>query len=82
MKITASTPKARQRDLYCKSPQGDDYQNAVWPGVCVFPDFTNPETRAWWGEQHRPLLDAGIAGIWSDMNEPAPLYPTKLDHAA
>ena len=23
------------------------------------------------GEQLRPLLDAGIAGIWNDMNEPA-----------
>jgi len=67
--------EGRERDLYCKTVQGDDYQNAVWPGVCVFPDFTNPETRAWWGEQHRPLLDAGIAGIWTDMNEPALFIP-------
>jgi len=67
--------EGRERDLYCKTPQGDDYQNAVWPGVCVFPDFTNPETRVWWGEQHQPLLDAGIAGIWSDMNEPALFIP-------
>jgi alpha-glucosidase len=47
----------------------------VWPGVCVFPDFTNPETRAWWGEQQEALLDVGIAGIWSDMNEPRSLSP-------
>lgn len=67
--------EGKARDLYCKSSRGDDYQNAVWPGVCVFPDFTNPETREWWGEQHRPLLDAGIAGIWSDMNEPALFVP-------
>ncbi len=67
--------EGRERDLYCKTPQGDDYQNAVWPGVCVFPDFTNPETRAWWGEQHRPLLDADVAGIWTDMNEPALFVP-------
>ena len=67
--------EGRQRDLYCKAAQGDDYQNAVWPGVCVFPDFTNPQTRAWWGEQHWPLLDAGIAGIWSDMNEPGLFIP-------
>lgn len=65
----------KERDLYCKTPQGTDYQNAVWPGVCVFPDFTNPEARAWWGEQHQPLLDAGVAGIWSDMNEPALFIP-------
>lgn len=67
--------EGRERDLYCKTPQGDDYQNAVWPGVCVFPDFTNPQARAWWGELHRGLLDAGITGIWSDMNEPGLFIP-------
>jgi alpha-glucosidase len=65
----------RERNLYCKTAQGTDYQNAVWPGVCVFPDFTNPEARAWWGEQHRLLLDAGVSGIWSDMNEPGLFIP-------
>jgi alpha-glucosidase len=62
-------------DFFCKTPAGDDYQNVVWPGICTFPDFTNPETRAWWGEQHRPLVDAGVAGIWCDMNEPALFNP-------
>jgi alpha-glucosidase len=63
------------RDLFCKTEEGDDYQNVVWPGICAFPDFTNPETRAWWGEQHRPLMDAGVSGIWCDMNEPALFNP-------
>lgn len=74
----------KARDLYCKSPRGDDYQNAVWPGVCVFPDFTNPEARTWWGDQHRRLLDAGVSGIWSDMNEPAIFMPVHatLPHEA
>ncbi|HEX6483795.1 MAG TPA: glycoside hydrolase family 31 protein [Ktedonobacteraceae bacterium] len=67
--------EGKDRNLYCKMARGDDYQNAVWPGICVFPDFTNPEARAWWGEQHRTLLDAGVAGIWSDMNEPALFIP-------
>ena len=43
----------------------------VWPGECVFPDFTQAATRAWWGEHHRALLAAGVAGIWNDMNEPS-----------
>ncbi|MEA2643401.1 MAG: alpha-glucosidase, partial [Chloroflexota bacterium] len=64
-----------ERDLFCKTPQGSDYQNVVWPGICTFPDFTNPEARAWWGEQHRPLLDAGVDGIWCDMNEPGLFDP-------
>lgn len=65
----------RARDLYCKASNNQDYQNAVWPGVCVFPDFTNPEARRWWGEQHKALLDVGVSGIWSDMNEPALFLP-------
>jgi alpha-glucosidase len=67
--------EGRARDLYCKTPQGNDYQNAVWPGICTFPDFTNPDARTWWGDQHRPLLDAGVDGIWCDMNEPALFLP-------
>src|ERR1700681_4489545 len=47
-----------ERDLYCKTPRGDDYQNAVWPGVGVFPAFPTPETRAGGGEEHAPLSDA------------------------
>ena len=30
----------------------------------VVMDFHRPEVRAWWGAQHAPLLDAGVAGIW------------------
>ena len=67
--------EGRARDLYCKTPEGNDYQNVVWPGICAFPDFTNPETRTWWGEQHAPLLDAGVEGIWCDMNEPGLFLP-------
>ena len=67
--------EGKERDLYCKTPQGNEYQNAVWPGICTFPDFTNPEARRWWGDQHRPLLDAGVEGIWADMNEPALFIP-------
>jgi alpha-glucosidase len=65
----------KARDYYCKSPDWDDYQNAVWPGMCVFPDVTNPQVRAWWGDQHRQLVEAGVAGIWTDMNEPAVFIP-------
>ncbi len=67
--------EGKSRDLYCKTPEGDDYQNVVWPGVCAFPDFTNAETRSWWGDQHKPLLDAGVNGIWCDMNEPGVFVP-------
>jgi alpha-glucosidase len=65
----------RERDLYCKTREGEEYHNVVWPGLCAFPDFTNPETREWWGENHNVLTDAGVAGVWCDMNEPALFVP-------
>jgi alpha-glucosidase len=67
--------EGRARGLYCKTQGGEEFHNVVWPGVCAFPDFTNPETRAWWGENHQALLDVGVAGIWCDMNEPSLFIP-------
>jgi alpha-glucosidase len=65
----------RRRDLFCKTSENEEYHNVVWPGTCAFPDFTSPETRAWWGENHSALVDEGVAGIWCDMNEPALFVP-------
>lgn len=50
---------------------GNIYENTVWPGTSVFPDFTREDVRAWWGENVKSLIDAGVRGIWNDMNEPA-----------
>ena len=67
--------EGRERELYCKTSSGEEYHNVVWPGVCAFPDFTNPATREWWGENLRAILDKGVAGIWCDMNEPSLFVP-------
>ena len=56
---------------FAKTPDGEVYINAVWPGDSAFPDFGNPVTREWWGEKQQFLLDQGVRGIWNDMNEPA-----------
>ncbi len=56
---------------FAKTPDGRIYEGAVWPGPSVFPDFTREQTRQWWGEKLKIMLDAGIRGIWNDMNEPA-----------
>lgn len=47
------------------------YVNTVWPGKSVYPDFFNSEVRKWWGNNHRELMDIGVKGIWTDMNEPS-----------
>jgi alpha-glucosidase len=61
----------RARDAFCRNADGSPYTLMVWPKTSALPDFNRPDVRRWWGEQHQPLLDAGVAGIWNDMNEPA-----------
>ncbi len=63
--------EGRERDVFCRRDDGEAWSLRVWPGEAALPDYNRPEVRRWWGEQHRPLLDAGVAGIWNDMNEPA-----------
>ena len=43
----------------------------VWPGKCVFPDFTDPKVREWWSGLFKDLTAMGVRGVWNDMNEPA-----------
>ena len=59
-----------REDIFLKYPDGQVISGPVWPGACHFPDFTSPRARAWWGKQFPPLLEAGFAGFWNDMNEP------------
>lgn len=60
-----------QQDVWVKDAQGQPFVGKVWPGECVFPDFTQPRVRRWWGELYRPFLALGVDGVWNDMNEPA-----------
>lgn len=56
--------------LFCSAPSGEPEIGVVWPGRAAFPDFTSALTRQWWSEQYRTLTDAGVGGVWHDMNEP------------
>jgi alpha-glucosidase len=58
-------------DAWVKDAKGQVYQGAVWPGMCVFPDYTSPAVRTWWAGLYKPFMDQGIDGVWNDMNEPA-----------
>jgi alpha-glucosidase len=68
---------------------GEPVTGVVWPGRAAFPDFTDPSTRQWWAGWYGRLVDAGIAGVWHDMNEPTSLalwgdrtLPRDVRHAA
>ncbi len=67
--------EGRRRGYFCLTKSGEEYRNVVWPGICAFPDFSQAEVRSWWGSLHSRLLDAGVAGVWCDMNEPALFLP-------
>ena len=67
---------------FVKNPDGSVLEAPVWPSQAekspapsVFPDFSRPATRDWWGGLYKGLVDLGIAGIWNDMNEPALFVP-------
>ncbi|MBQ4278444.1 MAG: DUF5110 domain-containing protein [Rikenellaceae bacterium] len=59
------------KDLWVKDKDGNVFIGNVWPGPCAFPDFTRPETRAWWSSLYKDFVATGIDGVWNDMNEPA-----------
>lgn len=61
----------KKKDIWVKDSTGKDYIGNVWPGPCVFPDFTQSETRAWWAGLYKGFMAKGIDGVWNDMNEPA-----------
>lgn len=67
----ATARTGAEEGMFVTGQSGAPYIGFCWPDEAMFPDFARPEVRAWWGRQHQVLLDAGVAGIWNDMNEPA-----------
>lgn len=59
------------KNYFQKRKNGSLFIPRVWPGDSVFVDYSLPDARRWWGDLHRSYLDNGIAGIWTDMNEPS-----------
>lgn len=63
-----------KNNRFCKDKEGKEFVVGVWPGDSVLPDVLNKETREWFGEKYKILLDKGIEGFWNDMNEPSLFY--------
>lgn len=83
-RVTSTTPELEPQDhryyvfdegvqkkYFQHRANGELFIPRVWPGDSVFVDYTLPAARKWWGNLHRAYLDNGVAGIWTDMNEPA-----------
>ena len=59
-----------ENDVWIKKQDGEEYHGKVWPGDCVFPDFTMPEARKWWAGLYKDFFKNDMDGIWNDVNEP------------
>ncbi|MCX4774037.1 glycoside hydrolase family 31 protein [Streptomyces sp. NBC_01260] len=55
---------------FVRDARGGIVRGEVWPGECVYPDFTDPRVREWWGGLYAERLAQGFSGVWHDMNEP------------
>ncbi|HZW10050.1 MAG TPA: TIM-barrel domain-containing protein [Phycisphaerales bacterium] len=60
-----------ERGAWVETAAGEPYVGDVWPGPCVFPDFTSGSVRDWWSGLVEDFVLLGIDGVWNDMNEPA-----------
>ncbi|KAF7126946.1 hypothetical protein RHSIM_Rhsim11G0034700 [Rhododendron simsii] len=60
-----------ERDVWIQTLDGKPFVGGVWPGPCVFPDFTQSNARSWWASLVKGFVSNGVDGIWNDMNEPA-----------
>ncbi|MEW6736998.1 MAG: TIM-barrel domain-containing protein [Acidobacteriota bacterium] len=60
-----------ENNYFLKRKDGSLYIGKVWPGESVLVDYTLENARRWWGDLHKAYTSYGVAGIWTDMNEPS-----------
>eukprot|EP00002_Diphylleia_rotans_P036823 TRINITY_DN8168_c0_g1_i1.p1 TRINITY_DN8168_c0_g1~~TRINITY_DN8168_c0_g1_i1.p1 ORF type:complete len:902 (+),score=180.65 TRINITY_DN8168_c0_g1_i1:51-2756(+) len=64
--------KGNAEGIFIRDPEDDSkpYVGKVWPGPCVFPDFSNPKTETYWTDILREFRSKILVdGLWIDMNE-------------
>lgn len=61
------------RGFYVQDAAGEPASGFVWPDQRFSQIFLRADVRAWWGNLQKGLVEAGVDGVWNDMNEPAVL---------
>jgi alpha-glucosidase len=60
---------------FVRDARGDEVRGVLRSGESVYPDFTDPGARAWWGALYEERLAEGFSGVWHEVNEPAVFAP-------
>jgi alpha-glucosidase len=75
-------------DAFVRDARGAAVRARTRAGVAVYPDFTHPRIREWWGGLYAERLERGFAGVWHDGDEPStpvafgdPTLPRSVRHA-
>lgn len=67
--------EGRAQGHFLVDANGREHHEWTWPGDAAFPDYSRPETRAWWKRLTEEFLEQGMDGVWVDLNEPSPILP-------
>jgi alpha-glucosidase len=59
-----------EQGMFVRRADGTVFHGYVWPDSSAFPDFIREDVRSWWADGQAALVQAGVSGIWNDMNEP------------
>ena len=60
-----------ENNAVIKNADGSTYIGVVWPGESVFPNYFDPQVKAFFAAKAHSFIEKyGISGIWNDMNEP------------
>eukprot|EP00792_Barthelona_sp_PAP020_P005675 TRINITY_DN2751_c0_g3_i1.p1 TRINITY_DN2751_c0_g3~~TRINITY_DN2751_c0_g3_i1.p1 ORF type:complete len:851 (+),score=170.40 TRINITY_DN2751_c0_g3_i1:668-3220(+) len=64
---------------FIRHPNGSAVINYVWPGLCLFPDFSDERSHSWWANELEIWWKkTGFDLVWLDMNEPAAFAKPKF----
>lgn len=69
----------KRNNIFVKNPDGSELVRNVWPQASAFPDFTDVRAREWFGSQFKQHIAEGVAGFWTDMNEPGVFVTDKTE---
>jgi hypothetical protein len=68
-------------DAWVRTPTAE-YRGFVWPGECVFPDYTNQGVREWWATLYEPFMAYGGRRRLERHERAGDLQRREQDHAA